>query len=843
MTEIVVAPFGDNKVIVSRHEEKDGVRETRALEKIDPTVRSQRVRVGRSVGASEVEILQWALQARKDGAPVTTVVIEKAPEAAHAIVVRGFTDTRDKGVRYEVPGAEFVTRHLQSVPVTDLIDWTDGHTLCCLDVDYHDHAPPSRDWLDAVVRTKLFPAPHAWHFSRGGGLHLFYTQAQPFSATELAAAAALRFKSIDPSAGVELKKIVRGPGDEFVQVAQVQMTSVTLSAAGGKDEADPEEVARWLDDQGMKLGGRYDHDQCPIWPTPGDKGTNSPVTIKEDGVFCFDCQAKGRSLQRAKPGHGSWAAILGNPVADDVGSMIRGLCHWGHAKYVLVHKYGFPEALAKIAYRAAVKAYHRDRPTEPLAPLVDGGPDTENFTRLGTVWATLSEGYTYTEVKDHLATLPACMTVDQDGKPKVVKSTVSEFDQKKSLRARGYPDVEVVHGFKAAQPFLAAPPATVVAVPHARLVEKNHVPRYAYRKHRMPEAKAWDLMWSIFPGLDRGLIRLALASFACAQETRLGMYPFVFVHGSSGYGKTNTIKLAGGIYGALIKEPKFVSDMTRYVGAMWDAAQTGPAVLVNEVLKSAAASDRKLTAREALDPLLTMTPDTLHHKLYLGSIPFGRVPAVYLTEPKIPHYMAAETQLARRIREWEVEGRKDRWKDTVPAAGVDFGNLHLFRLTSREVNAACDAIVSEVVDEFFALPTSWDKIADSLNCKTLEESDQFENPVTQLKAFFDLVVKSPDLDPKSREGKVYTGGFKEISRNASGELAQDLAAAYTQFSDNGDWTESRTLVSADWSTIVKAHKNVNLDLRSNGVNVYARFRVGMVKNPTEVNDGILRSLE
>ena len=195
------------------------------------------------------------------------------------------------------------------------------------------------------------------------------------------------------------------------------------------------------------------------------------------------------------------------------------------------------------------------------------------------------------------------------------------------------------------------------------------------------------------------------------------------------------------------------------------------------------------------------------------------------------------SELARRIREWEVKGRKDIWKTTVPPSGVVFNDVHLMRLASREINDACDAIISEVVDEFFALPMTWDAMADRLGCKTLEESDEFDNPTARQREFFDLVCTAPEI-ASERQKRLYPGGFKKIDRACDTDLEKDLLALYTQFSDNGNWCDSRSLVAADWSSILKVDDNVNLDLTSDGVSVYVRFRVGPMKKPYKVNNAI-----
>lgn len=832
MTEITVTS-DRTRVVVTKTESGRAV----AQDKIDPQIRSQRLRVARSMGFDETDLLTWAEAAKISGVHRATLTPEE--EEAPSIVVRGIEQRREDGVKYDVDPTAFLKDVMPLLSVEQLADWKDADALCCLDIDYHDRPPPNPDWLEEIVYTKVAPTPHAWHPSRGGGLHLFYTAADPFSAKELAAIAALKFRLIDPTAGVELKTQVRGPGEKVAYVNNgYQTTASALSVGLGVDVADAEEVADWLAERNLTMGGRMDHESCPIHPTPGHKSKGDPVTISEAGLYCHNCGSQGFSLGSRRPGFAPWAAILGNPSAGDVGSMIRNLCHWGHAKYVLSYKYGMPPALARIAYAAACKAYHQEEDSFGLAHLVHGTRDTEEFTRVDTRWVAIPENYTYPPagIKDHLASLPACQKINADGEPKVVKSTVAEFQQGKTIIDRGFPKVDVVHGFRAAAQFLPPGDVTVVPVPNRELPALAH-PRYVYKTKRMSEADAWQILESFFPRLDRAFIRLAICSFGVAQETKSGMPPVVFVHGPSASGKTTTLQIAAAIYGAKVGTPTFSHDDTRLRTNIWQGAQEGPAICINEIFKDAERGSRPLSPREALDPLLNLTPDSIHHKHYHGPIRFGRVPATYFTEVTIPGFLAEETQLARRIREWPLYKKKD-WKTTVPAAGGSFERLSLLRTWGKDVARACDAILSSVVDEFFAVPTTWDSMAESLGCKTLEESDNFENPNESLKEFFRLVCEAPEIGD-ARVAKQFATGFKKICREDTTELGKDLCGVYNRFADFMKWAEPpRRLLEKDWATLLGTDDPVHLELRTDGSSMFARFRVGPVRNPTKINEGI-----
>jgi hypothetical protein len=160
------------------------------------------------------------------------------------------------------------------------------------------------------------------------------------------------------------------------------------------------------------------------------------------------------------------------------------------------------------------------------------------------------------------------------------------------------------------------------------------------------------------------------------------------------------------------------------------------------------------------------------------------------------------------------------------------------RAASDLVAKACDAIMSDVVDEFFAVPATWDELADSLGVTTIEKSDEFEDTTPWLKELFRLTCAAPDLT--EREKRIYAAGYKKVLRTSSADEEDDLAQAYTMFTDGGaDWFNPRRLLEKDWADLLKVDHTVKLDIRTDNNNVYIRFRQGPAKAPTAINQQIV----
>lgn len=805
-------------------------------DRFDPVTAKARAKQADACGVTADQFADWCEQVRVKGGPLTFHPPGEDRQAEGQVTIRGITQTAAEA-RSAGPISGFLAQWLQSVRVDEVAQWDGKHELCCLDIDYHDNNAPARDWLEAVVRTRVSPAPVAWHFSRSGGLHLFYTAAGPHAADQLAACAALRFRTIDGAAGVELKTIVRGPGPEPVH-RNPTGADVTGTFLSWLDAAEASDTAResWLDSEGMECGQRYSHDRCPIDPGPNSKA-DKPVLVSEAGVYCFRCNAKGLTWGSRQPGFVPWPALLGAPSSGELGTLVRRQVHWGHAKYVFTERYELPERLAKLAFRAALCAYHEGKPTADLIPAVFD-ERTDEIARVANQWVTVDQGYAYQgNISALVSRLPIAQFVDNDGKSKVDAALVTELTQSKDLSRYGYKSVELVHGYKLTGPFLNDTRVTRVGVPNPALREfgTRCLPRYRRPADRMSPDEAWATIEQVLPRVDRKLIRTLLVAFGCAQETRRGLLPVLFVAGPSAAGKSVMCQLACGILGAQVgAEGTYEPENAKFRTQIRDGALKGPLVVFNELLKEAARSRNKATFREALDFVLNLTEDSVSHKLHTGAVPMGKLPAIVITEPLCPVGLQDETQLARRIRYHEVEGRKDDWRRTIANAGIN--KLSLIRTVSDRVAKACDAILSDVIDTYFAVPSNWDDLADTLGVQTVEKSDAFEDQTPWLKELFRLVCRAPELEGK--DAKLYSGGFKKISRD---QVDSDLVTVYSKFADDSGsaWCHSRRLTEKDWTTILRHGASVWIDLRQSQNDVFIRFGVGPRNRPTHVNEQIV----
>jgi hypothetical protein len=516
--------------------------------------------------------------------------------------------------------------------------------------------------------------------------------------------------------------------------------------------------------------------------------------------------------------------------------MVRNFVHWGHAKWAIIHKYGIEnEELAKCAYSVALKLAHPDDPRTATA----FERDTEDLARVSDSWQNLRSSFTYpnTSIQPLLACLPVCQVLTDDGTFKPKASTVAYMTQGHDLSKRGYNNVEVVNGYRFTERHLPQPSHTLVSNFARGLQGLKSAPKYQ-KKCSVEEAKR--RIEEIFPGIDWRAVYSLLCASGCAQETKLGTSPMLFIAGPSGSAKTVTCRVAAGIMGSEAPEVTYKQDDEKLKQNIREAGQRGAMVVANEFLKDAARAMRRHDPRAAMETLLTMTPSVRSWVLYVGPKEMGRVPSLVLTEPKCPHTLRAYTQIGRRVRYLQLAGRKKIWVKKMAEHKVASDSIHLFRRVSTSLAEAADAILADVTDRFFSEPMAWDAMADSLGALTIETHPEFPDPDPEAKKFFALVCSAPELsDPRLKKG--YGRGYKLIHRiNHPTTLDEDLCAAYNFFADHDDWGHSKLLDERDWSGLLDVPEPVTLDLGTDGnAQVFARFRMGgTMKKPGKVNGEI-----
>lgn len=699
-----------------------------------------------------------------------------------------------------------------------IVEWDDKEALGCLDVDYHSDNFPGREWVETTVATSLVPKPYLWHMSPRG-FHAFYPAVSGLSGAEVTALAAMRWRSLDSTAGVEIKRQLRCPGAEtlhkFSGYSSIN-SFVTDFLGVGDSTVDP---SGYLDSVGLEIGRRYAHDKCPIEPTAASDNRD-PVVVSESGIFCHRCSGLGRQRGRNRAGWVPYATLCGSESAGVLGTLVRRRTHWGHAKHVLDAHLDMTGDVAKLAYSAALKLMHG-------ADGCDGifAPATESLVRLEGRWATVAEGYTFPKaIEPLLRTLPAT-----GGDP----ANVCLFSQPTiDLSDWGYPSVQVIRGAKLSTRLLGTS-RLVVASPAPWLKEYGSVfyPRYVAPAQRMSKADARATIETVLPGVNWAYVDTLLVARGC-NEARVGLPQHLLVSGVSKSGKTSHVQLAAGILGDVVTPIEASTDQDRFRSSIRDASQKGSYLSLDEFVKTSIRLNPRLTPEQVMEPLLTFDSDSISHQLYLGPTALGHLGVCVWTDTKFSEVLHDYTQIARRVHVFKLHEQVS-WDDTLAAHGI--AKIHYIRTISQEHADACNSILSWVADEYFGSLLTFHQICASMGVSTLENSADFMDLTQRRLDLFKLISEAPPLD--STDAKRWPGkGYKLIVRNGDDAVSEQWAL----FSDSGkNWADAKRLHEKPFASILGVKGHVDIDTHVHGNRMAIRFRQGPFNQPTKVNEEIV----
>ena len=679
--------------------------------------------------------------------------------------------------------------------------WDGCDRLCAVDLD-------ATGWDEPKLRILLDqfqPTPSLSWITKSGGLRLVYIGTDRLSAEEVAAVAYLCLSETVQYEALELKSETRLPvGDCFIREQSTDYGHLrrALRQYSVVDGA----VKEWLESRGLQVGERYEHDRCPVDPTSTAHG--KPVMVGETGIKCFVCDAHGTKKGSNKPGFFPFAAFVGGQSAELLYYCLDGKCHWEHAKHVMEDKFSIPDRVARVAYGAALKIHHQDMMDTERDRVLDSG---RNLIRMDGRWTNCNGEPYVKDVRPILAALPA----SRNGKSKPSPALVSTLDQTFDLAEYGYPHLTPVFGLRVYSHFVKQCDTNrvriVVQTPHlSRDNTAQFRPKYVLPDQRV---NGWARLAEICPGIEPRYVKLLIVAKGFA-EGGVGMPPMIFVTGSTSSAKTGTVIVAASIAGDGASEHMWTSNVDRVRQAVRDSKDSGSFAVFNEFMKEVERS--KQSAMQAADFILNLTPSSTSWKIWTGPVRMGDLPVFVWTDTKVPTSLKQDAQLGRRLVHVHLPDTVD-WRDTLWRSGVD--KLERFRLHSRENADAADAIVSEVIDEFFQQPTTFEDSARQLGYLTMAESSEAHEGRDVLVAFFVTLCSSPDadgVDAKRWQGR----GWKVINRNVETELSK----AWDQVCDE-DWRESRQCSSVDWRKLVNAKHPIKFESRSHGTSKIAvRFR-------------------
>lgn len=338
--------------------------EGKAPEKVDPDDGGSQRRAAKRLGVSEADVAAALLQL----APVD----EPLPPAA--FVVEGWAVGGESrqwvGDEGDSPSDVLDAALAEAGAVCEFYRWSGRSRLCSLDVDRRPGFPE----VDPVpLLRSIGPQPVLWWPSRSGGLRLVFEADERGTGFELTAeqkagafalcAPTLRSANVlrvELLSSTRTDRGLRSPGTLRYGVADLPGA---LRGDGGSLSVDPADVAGWLADRGLELGGRYSHERCPFNPGPGSRG--DPVVVSDEGVHCYRCAGvTGR-------GTAPWARLLKaeRPSAslDPVVAAASSRVHWTQADLLLqAHVPQLGPGVRRAAYHALLSMFDPDSADDAL---------------------------------------------------------------------------------------------------------------------------------------------------------------------------------------------------------------------------------------------------------------------------------------------------------------------------------------------------------------------------------------------------------------------------------------------------------------------------------------------
>lgn len=777
----------------------------------NPTSKKAQESVAKDAGVDVETVLAWAGQATAEG----KVFEIDAPAGGFTVYFRPIKAPRGPASSYESPFAFLDTL---TADRETIVEWDDTAALGCLDVDYHDGNFPGREWVETSVLASLVPKPYLWHMSPRG-FHAFYPAVSGLTGSEVSALAAMRWRSVDATAGVEIKRQLRGPGAEtchkFTGYSQIN-SFVTDFLGVGESTVDP---SGYLESVGLEIGRRYAHDKCPIEPTAASDNRD-PVVVSDAGIYCHRCSGLGRQRGRNRAGWVPYATLCGSESAGVLGTLVRRKTHWGHAKHVLDAHLGMTGDVAKLAYSAALKLFHGGEVEGVFSPV------TDSLVRLEGRWATVAEGYTFPKaIEPILKTLPAT-----HGDP----AAVCLFSQPTiDLTEWGYPSIQVIRGAKLSTRLLGTS-RLVVASPAPWLKEYGSVffPRYVEPKARMAKSDARKVIETVLPGVNWAYVDVLLAARGC-NEARVGLPQHLLVSGVSKSGKTSHVQLAAGILGDVVTPIEASTDQDRFRSSIRDASQKGSYLSLDEFVKTSIRLNPRLTPEQVMEPLLTFDSDSISHQLYVGPTALGHLGVCVWTDTKFAEVLHDYTQIARRVHVVKLHDVVS-WDDSLAAHGIS--KIHFIRTISQEYADACNALLSWHSDEYFGCLLTFHQLCAQMGVQTLENSADFMDLTQRRLELFKLICEAPALDPT--DAKRWPGkGYKLIIRNGDDPVSEQ----WSLFSDSGkNWADAKRLHEKPFAAILGVKGHVDIDTHVHGNRMAIRFRQGPFNQPTKVNEEIVQ---
>jgi hypothetical protein len=297
----------------------------------------------------------------------------------------------------------------------------------------------------------------------------------------------------------------------------------------------------------------------------------------------------------------------------------------------------------------------------------------------------------------------------------------------------------------------------------------------------------------------------------------------LFLHGPTGVGKTAHVKLAAAIAGDYCAEVPFKKDQERFRQAIIDAKQSGSFMLFDEIFKNARIN--KMGEMEAMESLLSITPDSMQWVMYVGSIRMGDLPFMVWADTHIPLAVMQHEQIGRRMFSYRL-GQPLKWEESLQAAGI-LRPEDLRAKGSAEMVAAANAILSHVIDTHFQPPsTDFAQCATALGFKRLRDGEEVQDKYNLVRDLYRTLKEAPDCTQTEQDA--HGRGCKVADPGTNNALFVALDSCWA------DWERGQATCAmvdeCDVMGVLGFAYPAQLRIKKHGKRFYIRFHHGKLVN-------------
>lgn len=623
------------------------------------------------------------------------------------IILRGLTQREESAEVFEGDDAETVFRQVLEADVSknhELLLIVEEGPISFLDGDtHHWETKPSPDEL-AAHAAAVNPPPNAFWPTHGCGLRLIY------SGPDHGDAALAACLSLDSSFSIEIKRDTRHPQGTHRRWPKARAGPVTWLDSPRPEKFDwrcvgrPEEpeIHRALERLGLELGGRYDHDRCPIAGDEPSEAKACVVTLNA-GVFCHRCKSKGRTRNGHSPGFVSYTDLTGGVVASAIVRLAKSRVHWAHAKFELkhVHPNIADETLYEI-YERILQVTHGER--DARVKMVFSSSLRVAFTQAGPVD---SESFRPLKLSnDTIDALPVTLTwtPNDEKSPLKIRRPLRDLI-KCGVLPNGYTPIQLSRGIS----LHSEPNVIPVAIPprdgeHIALLKGSTL---------LTEDEAFAGLEKAFPGLDRVYLRSVLTAAICAGQG--GRPTIILAVGPTGVGKEVDVAIAASLLGDEHMKPAIDDNEERWLRRTGSMTAAGHRLIVlDEILRL----DRK-GMNNLVRYLLMLGSQITYRKLHHdGDITVPIRSAFILTAGGVPDNFRKSPEIRRRI--WLarlLSAPTDDWERTCG------GDASAWRSRSKENARIGNSILTHAYQLASRFDFRFDAVAEHIGLERPDEGE------------------------------------------------------------------------------------------------------------------------